>query len=101
MKLQQPHRREAFAQPLLPQPYGLLETEQEKLLAIYCSLPALERADRFISTARVAKRYGVPQRTVQHWIDYGWIVAVKVGRKYKVDLHSVNEHLRHCTRQMN
>jgi len=100
VNLQPLHKREAFAQLLLSPTDSSLEVEQEKLLALYCSLSAHERAERFVSTARLAKRYGVPQRTVQHWIEYGWIVALKVGRNYKVDLLSFNERLRHCMRQM-
>jgi hypothetical protein len=67
---------------------------------LYYSLSVSERAARFVSTTCVAKHYGIPQRTVQHWIEYRWILAVKDGRNYKVDLLSFNECLRNFARQM-
>jgi hypothetical protein len=99
MNLRSPHQHEATVQPLSPQTETTCKTEQDKLLQLYCSLPAEERDTQFLSTASIAEKYGLPPRTVQHWIDYRWIAALKIGRKYKVYAPSVIDFLHRCARQ--
>jgi excisionase family DNA binding protein len=65
----------------------------------YCSLSPQQRAQLFLSTAEVAAKYGIAQRTVQDWINNGLIDAVKVGKKYQVKLQSVEDYLQRCARQ--
>lgn len=69
------------------------------LLKMYCALPAPERRQRFFSTTDIATRYGVAQRTVQEWVSNGLIAAVKIGKKYRVDAHSVDAYLQRCAQQ--
>jgi len=92
-----------FSNQYLPSPpataHTLAESDPEKLLALYCKLSNDQRKQRFADTAYVAEKYGVSQRTVQHWISNGLIKAVLVGGKYKVDLQSVEKYLQQCERR--
>src|SRR2546430_10998024 len=48
----------------------------------------------FLDTATAAERVGVSQRTIQAWIDAGFIHAVPIGRKFRVYLESLLNHVR-------
>lgn len=76
--------------PLAP----VTEPTDSELLQIYFTLPPEKRKERFADTARAADLFGLSQRTVQHWIKLGVIRALPIGRKYKVDLHSLRAHLK-------
>ncbi len=80
----------------MPAP-GNSDASPADLVAVYCSLSHPQRQQRFLSTAAIADRYGIAQRTVQDWINIGSIAAVKVGKKYQVDARSVEAYLQHCT----
>jgi len=69
---------------------------EEELLECYLGLDDQRRSRRFADTARVADFVGLSQRTIQLWIEAGLIRAVRIGRKYQVDLESVKDHLRAC-----
>lgn len=69
------------------------EPTQEELLDIYLSLSKEHREQRFASTSHVAEMLGLAQRTIQTWVDTGSIRAVRVGKKYQVDLHSLRARL--------
>ncbi len=69
---------------------------EEELLEHYLALDDERRARKFADTARVAHFVGLSQRTIQLWIEIGLIRAVRIGRKYQVDLESVKAHLRAC-----
>ncbi len=69
---------------------------EEELLEYYLALDDKRRARQFADTARVAHFVGLSQRTIQLWIEIGLIRAVRIGRKYQVDLQSVKAHLRAC-----
>ena len=69
---------------------------EEELLERYLGLDERRRAQQFADTARVANFVGLSQRTIQLWIEIGLIQAVRIGRKYQVDLESVKAHLRAC-----
>ena len=69
---------------------------EEELLEYYLGLDEPLRARKFADTARVAHFVGLSQRTIQLWIEIGFIRAVRIGRKYQVDLESVKAHLRAC-----
>lgn len=70
------------------------DSDQEKLVDLYCHVPDDQRQRRLVDTACAAAKYGVAQRTVQHWVSNGLIAAVLVGKKYKVDLQSVELFIR-------
>lgn len=36
---------------------------------------------------------GLSQRTIQLWIEVGFITAIKIGRKYQVSLDSLRAYL--------
>lgn len=92
-----------FSNQHLPSPpataHTLAESGPGNLLALYCKLSDDQRKRRFADTACVAEKYGVSQRTVQHWVNHGLIEAVLVGRKYKVDLQSVEKYLQQCAQR--
>ena len=69
---------------------------EEELLEYYLGLDEPLRTRQFADTARVANFIGLSQRTIQLWIETGLIRAVRIGRKYQVDLESVKAHLRAC-----
>ena len=71
---------------------------EEQLLEHYLELDDQRRTRLFADTARVADLLGVSRRTIQLWIELGAIRAVRIGRKYQVDLKSVKAHLIACTR---
>ena len=56
-------------------------------------MPPQQRDHRFVDTARAAEITGLTQRTIQMWIEFGLILAVNVGRKYKVDVNSLRAYL--------
>lgn len=65
-----------------------------ELLSLYLSLPPERRENVFISTAEAAKITGVSTRTIQLWIECGALRAIVIGRKYRIVLESLEEHLR-------
>ncbi len=67
------------------------------LVTVYCALSHQQREERFFSTADIADKYDIARRTVQDWIGSGLIAAVKVGKKYRVEVLSVEAYLQRCT----
>jgi len=67
---------------------------EEELLELYLSLPKKQREERFINTAHAAELTGLAVRTIQFWIENGTVRAVPIGKKYRVDLISLREHLK-------
>jgi excisionase family DNA binding protein len=65
-----------------------------ELLSLYISLPPGRRENIFISTAEAAKITGLSTRTIQLWIECGALRAIVIGRKYRIVLESLREHLR-------
>ncbi len=47
----------------------------------------------FINTAQAAEITGLSMRTIQLWIESGVVRAIVIGRKYKVVVESLKEHL--------
>ena len=72
---------------------AVAEPTSEDLLSTYLSMPPQQRDRRFVDTARAAEITGLTQRTIQMWIEFGLILAVNVGRKYKVDVNSLKAYL--------
>jgi len=70
------------------------ESPEADLLAYYLSLLPPKRNELFLDTATAAERVGVSQRTIQAWIDAGFIHAVPIGRKFRVYLESLLNHVR-------
>lgn len=70
------------------------ESPEADLLAYYLSLLPAKRNELFLDTASAAERVGVSQRTIQAWIDAGFINAVPVGRKFRVFVESLLNYVR-------
>jgi excisionase family DNA binding protein len=70
---------------------GLTDTE---LLNLYLSLSPGSREAVFVSTARAAEITGISMRAIQLWIESGAVRAIAIGRKYRIVLESLREHLR-------
>ena len=64
------------------------------LLDLYLSLAYVERDKRFACTMRAAEITGLSVRTIQFWIECGYVQALYIGRKYRVDLDSLRLHLK-------
>lgn len=71
------------------------ELTDEQLLDFYLMLPKNQRDDLFADTARAAEIVDLTQRTIQLWIDSGFVRAVMIGKKYKVSIESLRKHLRY------
>ncbi|MBS1807266.1 MAG: helix-turn-helix domain-containing protein [Acidobacteria bacterium] len=67
---------------------------KEELLPFYLEKTAEQRNKLFADTARTAEIFGVSQRTIQNWIELGWIQAIKIGKKHQVYLNSVTEYIK-------
>ena len=70
------------------------DSPEADLLAYYLSLVPSKRDELFLDTATAAERIGVSQRTIQAWIDAGFIRAVPVGRKFRVHVESLLNYVR-------
>ena len=74
---------------------GVAETlSGEDLLSLYLSLPLEKRKQKFASTSEAARMVGLSQRTIQLWVEVGFITAIKIGRKYQVSLDSLRAYLK-------
>lgn len=69
------------------------QSAKDELLPLYFEMPEEERRKLFADTARTAEIFGVSQRTIQFWIESGWIRAITIGKKYQVYLNSVKEYI--------
>ena len=69
------------------------EYVKEDLLSLYFEMLEEERHRQFADTAHTAEMFGISQRTIQHWIECGWIQSVNIGKKHQVYLNSVKEYL--------
>lgn len=93
-----PHSREAvsilfFRGNQLPLPHNF-NAEPTSLLDTYLKMPVAKRKERFASTYDVARMLNLTRHTIQNWINQGWIAAVRIGKKFQVDLCSVEAYLR-------
>jgi excisionase family DNA binding protein len=77
---------------------GAARFTDEELLSLYLSLSPPSREKVFISTAQAARITGVSLRTIQLWTECGTVRAISIGRRYRIVLESLREHLE---RQMN
>jgi len=74
---------------------GVAETlTEEDLLNLYLGLPEGKRKQKFANTSEAARMVGLSQRTIQMWIEGGFIAAIKIGRKYQVSLDSLRAYLK-------
>jgi excisionase family DNA binding protein len=64
-----------------------------ELLNLYLSSPPAAREKTFMTTAQAAEFTGVSMRTIQFWIESGAVRAVVVGRKYRILIQSLREHI--------
>jgi excisionase family DNA binding protein len=65
----------------------------EHLLSLYLELAPDAREAAFADTAKAARLVGVSQRTIQLWIQEKQVSALRIGRKYQVDLESLKRYL--------
>ena len=71
--------------------------DDDQLLDFYLSLSKQQREHKFIDTTCAAEITGLSKRTIQFWIDCGFVRALNIGRKYRIDRDSLREYL---TKQM-
>ena len=64
------------------------------LLDTYLKMAPSGRNGRFVKTGQAARVAGVSRRTIQAWVEYGYVEAVRIGHQYQVDLHSLRDYLR-------
>jgi excisionase family DNA binding protein len=74
-------------------PAGIANLTDTELLSLYLSLPPASREKAFINTSTAAEITGVSMRTIQLWIENGAVRAIVIGRKYRIALESLREHL--------
>ena len=72
----------------------LAESTEDSLLDLYLSLACVERDKRFACTMRAAEITGLSVRTIQFWVECGYVQALYIGRKYRVDLDSLRLHIK-------
>ena len=65
----------------------------EDLLDQFLSLPKLQREERFITTSRAAEITGLSIRTIQLWIESGYVRSFTIGKKYRIDRRSLVDYL--------
>ncbi len=70
------------------------EITSEDLLEEYLAMPLSKREESFVDTAQAAEVVGLSRRTIQSWIECGFVRAIVVGRKYKVEMASLHRYLR-------
>jgi excisionase family DNA binding protein len=75
-------------------PARIANLTDTQLLSLYLSLSPASREKIFVSTAQAAKITGVSMRAIQLWIESGAVRAIVIGRKYRIVLESLHEHLR-------
>ncbi len=64
-----------------------------ELVNIWLSMSREERKQKFVDTARAAEIAGVSQRTVQYWIDSGYLNSLRIGKKHQIYLPFLINHL--------
>jgi excisionase family DNA binding protein len=74
-------------QPLLSQ------AASDPLLDLYLTLPPDVRNARFAGTSCAAQLLGLSQQAIHSWINKGHVAAIRVGKKYQVDLASLRAYL--------
>src|SRR5438132_1252317 len=79
--MQNEERVKAELEAILSQP-AATEVTDEQLLDLFLALPKKIRDAHFVTTAHVAEIADVSQRTVQLWIESGFIRAISIGKKY-------------------
>jgi hypothetical protein len=70
--------------------------DERELLENYIALSPSERRKRFAPTSLTARQFGIPQRTLQAWIEAGLVGALRIGTNYRVYVPSVEVYLRGC-----
>jgi excisionase family DNA binding protein len=75
-----------------------LQAGERELLNKYIALSASKRRNLFAPTGFMARRFGIPQRTLQRWIEAGVVPALRIGRNYKIHVPSLELYLQECNR---
>jgi excisionase family DNA binding protein len=66
---------------------------ERELLELFIALPPQERERVFYTTAMASRLTGLSRRTIELWIETGAVRAVHVGKKYQIEVRSLEEHL--------
>jgi excisionase family DNA binding protein len=74
-------------------PYLLPNTREDALVRLFLRLSPRERVAKFTTTSHAAELVGVSRRTIQLWVELGWLDAVRVGRRYQVSVASLEGHV--------
>ncbi len=72
----------------------VIDPTKEDLLERYLTLPENQRDQEFPNTESAAKLTGMSRRTIQFWVEIGAVEAIFVGRKCRVDYHSLKTYLK-------
>lgn len=65
----------------------------EDLLGQFLTQPKSLREERFIRTSRAADLTGLSIRTIQLWVESGYVRSFRIGKRYRIDKHSLMEYL--------
>jgi excisionase family DNA binding protein len=71
-------------------------TAEKERLTHYFALSSSERSRLYAPTASTAQQFGISRRTLQAWIEAGFVQALRIGRNYRVYVPSVEVYLRGC-----
>jgi hypothetical protein len=66
-------------------------SNEEMLLKYFLTLPDLERESKFAPPSTACKLVGRSPRTIQRWIEAGFIRAVYIVGRYQVEIASLKE----------
>jgi excisionase family DNA binding protein len=77
-------------------PNAVRPKDEHELLNLFLSSNPEERKALLDSTAGASERFGRSQRTLQLWIEHGYVLAIRIGRNYQIYLPDVEQYLHSC-----
>jgi excisionase family DNA binding protein len=72
---------------------GKQPKNRNDLLDLYLSATPAKRERLFVSTSKAAKRFGISQRTLELRIKRRDILAIRLGRNYRVYVPAVQRYI--------
>jgi excisionase family DNA binding protein len=70
------------------------------LIQRWFSLSEKERGEHFIESITASRLAAVSQRTIRIWIEYGYIRAIRIGKKYHIELESLKQFIIRGTKEI-
>ncbi len=77
-----------------------LKSADDVLVQRWFSLSEKERGEHFIESNTASRLAAVSQRTIRAWIEYGHIRAIRIGKKYQIELESIKQFIIRSTKEM-